>query len=133
MSAMPQLELEFMPMNLRDLAEVMAIETEVYPFPWTRGNFADSLDAGDRVRGPRRGGYGAARAARSARENRGRGRGRGLVEGQPAGRRVGPVSLTGSPVPPGSAPRRPSRRPRAALDRGRAGCYSCAPAREPGG
>ncbi|HJW01694.1 MAG TPA: ribosomal protein S18-alanine N-acetyltransferase [Azospira sp.] len=46
MSAMPQLELEFMPMNLRDLAEVMAIETEVYPFPWTQGNFADSMQAG---------------------------------------------------------------------------------------
>lgn len=46
MGAMPQLELEFLPMNLRDLAEVMAIETAVYPFPWSLGNFADSMKAG---------------------------------------------------------------------------------------
>jgi [ribosomal protein S18]-alanine N-acetyltransferase len=34
------------PMSVSDLALVAAIEAEVYPFPWTRGNFADSLAAG---------------------------------------------------------------------------------------
>lgn len=29
-----------------DLAEVLAIESAVYTHPWTRGNFADSLQAG---------------------------------------------------------------------------------------
>jgi [ribosomal protein S18]-alanine N-acetyltransferase len=37
---------EFAPMQARDLDEVIAIENEVYPFPWSRGNFADSLQAG---------------------------------------------------------------------------------------
>lgn len=30
-------------MQVSDLAEVMAIENEVYPYPWTHGNFLDSL------------------------------------------------------------------------------------------
>ena len=34
------------PMSLMDLDEVMRIETAIYPFPWTRGNFNDSLRAG---------------------------------------------------------------------------------------
>jgi len=34
------------PMTLADLAAVMAIESVAYPFPWTRGNFIDSLAAG---------------------------------------------------------------------------------------
>lgn len=34
------------PMVRSDLAEVEAIEYEVYSFPWTRGNFADSIDSG---------------------------------------------------------------------------------------
>jgi ribosomal-protein-alanine N-acetyltransferase len=29
-----------------DLSEVVAIETDIYPFPWTRGNFLDSIRAG---------------------------------------------------------------------------------------
>lgn len=29
-----------------DLDRVMAIETRVYPFPWSRGNFSDSLKSG---------------------------------------------------------------------------------------
>ena len=33
-------------MTASDLEAVMAIENRVYPHPWTRGNFADSLDAG---------------------------------------------------------------------------------------
>ena len=34
------------PMREADLAEVMAIENAIYSHPWTRGNFADSLNAG---------------------------------------------------------------------------------------
>lgn len=34
------------PMQGADLDRVYSIEREVYPFPWTRGNFADSLAAG---------------------------------------------------------------------------------------
>lgn len=34
------------PMTEHDLAEVLAIENDVYDFPWTRGNFRDSLEAG---------------------------------------------------------------------------------------
>ncbi|MFZ9239096.1 MAG: ribosomal protein S18-alanine N-acetyltransferase [Burkholderiaceae bacterium] len=35
--------LEFAPMNIRDVEEVVRIENDAYPFPWTRGNFLDSL------------------------------------------------------------------------------------------
>ena len=34
------------PMRLNDLASVMVIENQAYPFPWTSGNFTDSLTAG---------------------------------------------------------------------------------------
>lgn len=34
------------PMTLAHLDAVMAIEVEAYPFPWTRGNFIDSLASG---------------------------------------------------------------------------------------
>ena len=33
-------------MTMLDLDAVMAIEHEIYPHPWTRGNFSDSLHAG---------------------------------------------------------------------------------------
>jgi len=33
-------------MTASDLDAVMAIENEIYPHPWTRGNFNDSLNAG---------------------------------------------------------------------------------------
>jgi [ribosomal protein S18]-alanine N-acetyltransferase len=35
-----------MPIDLADLDEVLAIEVAAYPFPWSRGNFVDSLAAG---------------------------------------------------------------------------------------
>jgi len=35
-----------LPMRAADVDAVMAVETRVYPFPWTRGNFIDSLAAG---------------------------------------------------------------------------------------
>lgn len=34
------------PMLVADLTPVAAIEQQIYPFPWTRGNFADSLASG---------------------------------------------------------------------------------------
>lgn len=34
------------PLNPADLDAVMRIEDEIYPFPWSRGNFVDSLKAG---------------------------------------------------------------------------------------
>lgn len=47
------------PMTTAQLDAVMAIEVSAYPFPWTRGNFIDSLAAGhpawllqDRAGGP---------------------------------------------------------------------------------
>ncbi|MHB1676996.1 MAG: ribosomal protein S18-alanine N-acetyltransferase [Sulfuriferula sp.] len=34
------------PMTLADLPTIAAIDAQCYPFPWTPGNFADSLHAG---------------------------------------------------------------------------------------
>lgn len=34
------------PMTAADLDEVWALERSVFPFPWTRGNFVDSLSSG---------------------------------------------------------------------------------------
>ena len=36
----------FSKMNVTDIEEVIAVEQNAYPFPWTRGNFLDSLDSG---------------------------------------------------------------------------------------
>ena len=36
----------YAPMVAAELDEVMAIEEAVYPHPWTRGNFVDSLSSG---------------------------------------------------------------------------------------
>lgn len=41
--------LRFRAMTGADLDAVMAIEVEAYPFPWTRGNFLDSLACGYRL------------------------------------------------------------------------------------
>lgn len=52
MSSAPQASLDklssigFARMELSDLGEVQAIEDVVYPFPWTTGNFVDSLHSG---------------------------------------------------------------------------------------
>ena len=46
MSAVLAPRIEMLPMNASDLDDVLAIENTVYPLPWTRGNFADSLAAG---------------------------------------------------------------------------------------
>jgi len=41
-----RLTAEFFPMNERDLDPVAALEATLQAFPWSRGNFADSLQAG---------------------------------------------------------------------------------------
>jgi ribosomal-protein-alanine N-acetyltransferase len=46
MSAVLAPRIEMLPMNARDLDEIVAIEDTVYQYPWTRGNFSDSLVAG---------------------------------------------------------------------------------------
>jgi [ribosomal protein S18]-alanine N-acetyltransferase len=38
--------LRFVPVVPADLDTLVAIENEAYPFPWSRGNFVDSLNAG---------------------------------------------------------------------------------------
>jgi ribosomal-protein-alanine N-acetyltransferase len=38
--------LRFAPMKVDDLPDVLVIENDVYPHPWTRGNFLDSLYSG---------------------------------------------------------------------------------------
>lgn len=42
----PLSPLRFAPMQVEDMAEVLAIEYRLYPYPWTRGNFLDSLYSG---------------------------------------------------------------------------------------
>jgi ribosomal-protein-alanine N-acetyltransferase len=46
MNALLSPRVEMLPMNLHDLDEVLSIEYRVYPFPWSRGNFADSMSSG---------------------------------------------------------------------------------------
>ena len=46
MSAQLDLEPRYRRMTAADLDAIVAIEDAIYPHPWTRGNFADSLAAG---------------------------------------------------------------------------------------
>ena len=46
LSTLPLPELSFLAMREQDLEAVAAIETDVYVFPWTIGNFRDSLLSG---------------------------------------------------------------------------------------
>jgi ribosomal-protein-alanine N-acetyltransferase len=46
MSAVLKPKFELLPMSAADFPAVMAIETRIYAFPWTQGNFRDSLAAG---------------------------------------------------------------------------------------
>ena len=46
MSAQLQEIASIRPMCLEDVEAVVAIEYEIYPFPWSYGNFRDSLNAG---------------------------------------------------------------------------------------
>ncbi len=46
MSAQLRPEVVLRPMRMADLESVMTVERSAYSFPWTRGNFIDSLAAG---------------------------------------------------------------------------------------
>jgi ribosomal-protein-alanine N-acetyltransferase len=46
MNAQLQDVASFRPMSHEDVEAVIAIESEIYPFPWSYGNFRDSLNAG---------------------------------------------------------------------------------------
>lgn len=46
MNALLKPAMRFRPLQMTDLDSVMAIEPEIYPYPWPRGNFSDSLKAG---------------------------------------------------------------------------------------
>jgi [ribosomal protein S18]-alanine N-acetyltransferase len=46
MSAVLKNQYQFRPMRMDDLDAIMAIEPQIYPYPWTRGNFSDSLKSG---------------------------------------------------------------------------------------
>jgi [ribosomal protein S18]-alanine N-acetyltransferase len=46
MSALPEIRPGYRRMSVHDLDAVMAIEREIYAYPWSRGNFSDSLEAG---------------------------------------------------------------------------------------
>ncbi len=37
---------KFRPMQIDDLDAIMIIEPQIYPHPWTRGNFSDSITSG---------------------------------------------------------------------------------------
>lgn len=49
MNAALDIAAEMLPMNERDLDAVAALEAAVQDFPWSRGNFSDSLAAGHAV------------------------------------------------------------------------------------
>ena len=46
MSAVLKTQYQFRSMNTDDLESIMVIEPQIYPYPWTRGNFSDSLSSG---------------------------------------------------------------------------------------
>lgn len=45
-AAVAEAALQCVPMTVSDLDRVMAVEASAYAFPWTRGNFIDSIAAG---------------------------------------------------------------------------------------
>ncbi|MBI4740300.1 MAG: ribosomal protein S18-alanine N-acetyltransferase [Betaproteobacteria bacterium] len=46
MNALLAPHVDLLPMNVSDVDEVLAIEYRVYAFPWSRGNFTDSMSSG---------------------------------------------------------------------------------------
>lgn len=44
-AAEPMREFRFCRMQPSDISDVLAIENDLYPFPWTRGNFLDSINS----------------------------------------------------------------------------------------
>ncbi len=53
MNAVLAAEVEILPLSHGDIDEMLAVEQRVYAFPWTRGNFVDSIAAGYSVWGCR--------------------------------------------------------------------------------
>jgi ribosomal-protein-alanine N-acetyltransferase len=45
-AAIDPASLQFSRMRVEDLPDVLLIEYDVYPHPWTRGNFVDSINSG---------------------------------------------------------------------------------------
>jgi ribosomal-protein-alanine N-acetyltransferase len=45
MSTVLKTQYQFRPMQMDDLDAIMVIEPQIYPYPWTRGNFSDSLNS----------------------------------------------------------------------------------------
>ena len=56
MSAVLAPRSELLAIGLSDIDEVLSIERDLYAFPWTRGNFVDSISSGYSVWGYRVGG-----------------------------------------------------------------------------
>jgi [ribosomal protein S18]-alanine N-acetyltransferase len=46
MNAILEPRIEMLPMVLQDLDEILPIEYSAYPYPWSRVNFADSINSG---------------------------------------------------------------------------------------
>lgn len=46
MNALLENKTRFRPMDAEDINAIMEIEPVIYPYPWSRGNFSDSLNAG---------------------------------------------------------------------------------------
>lgn len=46
MSALPSPQFDYLPMQAGDIDAAIEIENDIYPFPWTAGNFHDALLAG---------------------------------------------------------------------------------------
>lgn len=46
MSAVPVPQVHFRPMRPSDVSDVAALEKSLYVFPWSQGNFRDSVEAG---------------------------------------------------------------------------------------
>ncbi|HRE70575.1 MULTISPECIES: ribosomal protein S18-alanine N-acetyltransferase [unclassified Candidatus Accumulibacter] len=53
MNAVLSAQVEILPLGHGDVDEMLAVEKGVYAFPWTRGNFVDSIVAGYSVWGCR--------------------------------------------------------------------------------
>ena len=46
MNAVLAAQVEVLPLSHGDIDEMLAVERRIYPFPWTRGNFVDSIASG---------------------------------------------------------------------------------------
>jgi [ribosomal protein S18]-alanine N-acetyltransferase len=46
MNAMLKPDIQIRPMQMTDLDGIMQIEPTIFPYPWSRGNFSDSLNSG---------------------------------------------------------------------------------------